>query len=872
MRKHAPGRPPVHRHALLLGLVLAAMAAAATLVLSPAPVAAQQAPCVATVNTRDTALYRTYGDAVRLRYTDDVTLNLFSNQPLGAVAVTIKAGPYSNTIHPLREERAANGTAWGGLVSLRDHARYGVGLYQVTMTSDSGCALTLWAEVAGKSAVSTWAGGGAGMVAVLGAVSQIFGLFQALRRSRGRWLAILGGLPLGLGACVLSQQAGLTPITLEWAGIWTAPPMLIGAIIQGGLGLLSGGNREDLDGARFDEAEYPDYDEPTTAPPAAPVPPAPLPPAPTPPARPPSVPAGSTPGGSTGQPSSAQPTQQQQQQQQQEYPAQQQHQSAPPPIPDDYETSAPPPADRPSSGSVTRSARPAADTAADPPRTAYALLDCPGAVVAGEEFELEFGISPVEVAGVAGPALVRPESSVGAYFLTVQIVAEDFDLRPDEHWRHELPVTPRAPYPVMSIHLTPKSQTEPVRSTAIQAIYSVSGQSMGFAVRPVAILANPGVIKPPEDEEKAGATIAIPTDEPAADLTVRIQLGHDEGALLWTFDTPHASIVVPDEPATTRIGNAPKDFARKLVDQMGTREGQPGVYLSLVGIGKTIADQMPPVFWDMLAAAGNVARAESRVPSLFLLSEEPHVPWELALMPTRLDPALPGFLGAQACMGRWALGKQRPKLPPPQHADAASIAVIAGEYNQPGWNRLLDAEQEAVDIAAEYGAVSVNAARLDVLRCLNGAPEAGVLHFAVHGIYDPNSVASGIALVDGHFLDEFEVRGSDLSHGPFVFLNACQVGSGQAILGDYGGMSHAFLYAGAGGVVAPLWSIKDNLARQVALRFYTQAFDGTAPAEVMRRERATFVESLDTEWANSMAYIWYGHPSFTLKRSQGDDV
>ena len=37
--------------------------------------------------------------------------------------------------------------------------------------------------------------------------------------------------------------------------------------------------------------------------------------------------------------------------------------------------------------------------------------------------KLSFGLSPVEVAGVAGPALVRPASSIGSYFLTVQIVA-----------------------------------------------------------------------------------------------------------------------------------------------------------------------------------------------------------------------------------------------------------------------------------------------------------------------------------------------------------------------------------------------------------------------------------------------------------------
>jgi CHAT domain-containing protein len=105
-----------------------------------------------------------------------------------------------------------------------------------------------------------------------------------------------------------------------------------------------------------------------------------------------------------------------------------------------------------------------------------------------------------------------------------------------------------------------------------------------------------------------------------------------------------------------------------------------------------------------------------------------------------------------------------------------------------------------------------------------------------------------------------------LAASPFVFLNACQVGSANRILGDYGGMADAFLYAGASGVIAPLWSIKDTVAREIALRFYVEAFAGTPPAEIMRRERASFhgVDAGDS--ATCLAYIWYGHPSLKLSK------
>jgi hypothetical protein len=277
---------------------------------------------------------------------------------------------------------------------------------------------------------------------------------------------------------------------------------------------------------------------------------------------------------------------------------------------------------------------------------------------------------------------------------------------------------------------------------------------------------------------------------------------------------------------------------------------------------------MPLAFWDVLAQAAGHASGESRTATVFILSEEPYVPWELAIVESRIhnDPAVPPFLGAQAAVGRWVLAQRRPTLPPPVAVNVNSMAVISGEYKRQGWSRLIEAEAEAAAIAQAYGATAVNADSNYVLQCLGGVPPAEALHFAVHGIYDPESVENGIVLTDGLTLDPLQVKGSILGSTPFVFLNACQVGSANRVLGDYGGMAEAFLYAGAAGVVAPLWSIDDVVAREIALRFYEQAFAGTPPAEVLRRERAAFNVARGADSATCLAYIWYGHPSLKLTR------
>ncbi len=190
---------------------------------------------------------------------------------------------------------------------------------------------------------------------------------------------------------------------------------------------------------------------------------------------------------------------------------------------------------------------------------------------------------------------------------------------------------------------------------------------------------------------------------------------------------------------------------------------------------------------------------------------------------------------------------------------------MSGVYQLPGWQRLLDAEAEAADLVTAHQATPIDATTADVLDLLRGKPMADVIHFAVHGAYDAEAAIDGLVLVDGSALDPLVVRGTQLHGHPFVFLNACQVGAGHQLLGDHAGLAAAFLFAGAAGVIAPLWSIDDKIARDVAARFYQRALAGEAPAEILRTERAAFVDSPDTISSTYLAYQFFGHPGLRLQ-------
>jgi CHAT domain-containing protein len=217
-------------------------------------------------------------------------------------------------------------------------------------------------------------------------------------------------------------------------------------------------------------------------------------------------------------------------------------------------------------------------------------------------------------------------------------------------------------------------------------------------------------------------------------------------------------------------------------------------------------------------------------------------------------------------VGRWLLSDEPPPPPsPPTDVTVEKIAVVSGVYEKvAGWQRLQEAEDEAAALRRRYGGADVEATTRAVLDCLKGAPPGDVVHFALHGKYDPNGVQHGLALVDGQMLDPAQVEAYSLASRPFVFLNACQVGAAEAILGDYAGMAASFLYAGASAVIAPLWSIDDKLAHSLAVDFYKEALtsDGR-PAEILARYRRA-IGGGDGVSGTYLAYQFFGHPRMRL--------
>ena len=782
------------------------------------PIAVQRADeCVLAVDGHDVREFADADQALRLNVDDIVQIDALSSVPTSTtrIAVDLPVGP-SIPVKTLRHQPSQRFTE---SLRIADISDVGVGWYQIEVSSGP-CHGSFWVRVYGRSPLTTVIGIGATLLLVAGAALLLLTLRRA-RRPRSVWWGVAAGLLVGVALCVLAQQFAIVAFT----------PVALALFVGGGA--IGGGGATAAAGAAgggVPTASAPGGAPPPPTPPVPPPPPsAQVPPPPSPPVAPPSPPSPSV-SPSVSPPSS---------------PAMR--------LPGQAGWShAEPPGHAEPSG---------AQPSPDPPRRAFARIECDDTLLAGTAFDLTVGLSATQVRGVVGPVLVRPPSSVGDYELTAHVVADGFDLAPGETWRKTMVVSVAEPYPFVVFHLVaPPASDNQVHE--INVLYSVDSQTMGLGIRPVRVLDSrtPGAALPPPLPGVAGS-LGVPVADEPPDLTVRILRGSEVGRLLWSFESPHAGFA---DVGTTSIGDGPDAFARTVISTIAAHEGHPTLALGLHGIGLTIAAKVPDEMWAALTMV--ITAIAPRRPTVLLLSEEAYVPWELATMPTPLDPAVIGFLGAQVTIGRWVLATDRPPLPPPRMVHVDGMVVISGRYEQPGWSRLEHAEAEAAALVERYHAIGVDATTDKVVGCLLGDPAAEVLHFSLHGKYDPGSAKQGLVLVDGDVIDPLVVKGGSLAHAPLVFLNACQVGTGQETLGDYAGLAESFLFAGASAVVAPLWSIDDAVASALAERFYSKAFAGESLAEIVRAERAAFGTGDDSNSSTLVAFQFFGHPSMRLER------
>lgn len=334
------------------------------------------------------------------------------------------------------------------------------------------------------------------------------------------------------------------------------------------------------------------------------------------------------------------------------------------------------------------------------------------------------------------------------------------------------------------------------------------------------------------------------------DVVVETALG-DGGPVedVWSLPMESAQFV-----ATAMAG-----FVADGVDPLSRRQ-------LLEGVGIDFFDAAPAAFkrlyWD-LVDAGTPPRTVS------IVSDERHIPWELMIPwrdgdDGREDRHKP--LGVACVIGRWHYGTAEDYRHPVPSIPLHDSLVLAPQYPRDRLAHTADERDFVLDIFPGHD-VPATYAELDEFYRTN---TASLLHFACHG---SDATLQAIELLDDQLLRAQQVHPGGLGEccrksRPLVFLNACEVGRPGVALVAVGGFPASFIRCRAGAIIAPLWSVDDEVAHEVAKRFYAAVRrDPRRPfADIVRELRARAYDADDGR-DSFAAYCFYGNPWAAARRS-----
>lgn len=165
------------------------------------------------------------------------------------------------------------------------------------------------------------------------------------------------------------------------------------------------------------------------------------------------------------------------------------------------------------------------------------------------------------------------------------------------------------------------------------------------------------------------------------------------------------------------------------------------------------------------------------------------------------------------------------------------------------------AATEARNIARIFGGDAITGSQATLAHWRSLDPERyRYLHFATHTLFnDEHPHRTALMMADGR-LDLDGVRRLRLS-SDLVTLSACETAFGQQLRGEgIIGFPHAFLAAGAHGVVMSLWRVNDQIAARYMEDFYRELRLGHSAADAMlairqRRIAGGGASAHPSEWA-----------------------
>lgn len=303
-----------------------------------------------------------------------------------------------------------------------------------------------------------------------------------------------------------------------------------------------------------------------------------------------------------------------------------------------------------------------------------------------------------------------------------------------------------------------------------------------------------------------------------------------------------------------------KDLLKALTEESDTSEER---FFALKRIGNEAWEAAPQIVKDVLWEM-----VDKKVPptTINIATVEPILPWEL-MIPRRFDGKQPeelGPLGVEFAIGRWTRADGQA---PSANLRVDRSFVIAPTYPEA---MRLDFKTELNLVKSKLHGVHVDPATAKDLDQRFDKDQASLLHFVCHGTAGKRN-DDAIALDGGKLMGAGEMESRNgfkalcRAKHPLVFLNSCSTGQMVPSLAGGAGFPKSFGNIGANAIIAPLWSVADKLASEIAVELYEEALKPDAkslPAILQDIRRRGYEEEDADTYA---AYCFFGDPYARLE-------
>jgi hypothetical protein len=470
----------------------------------------------------------------------------------------------------------------------------------------------------------------------------------------------------------------------------------------------------------------------------------------------------------------------------------------------------------------------------------YSDVSFPQKVRAGKATVLRvaIGLRPPHDHDVPLDVVVPPLSTPVA--VTVSVAAENFTLHGEPE--AEITVPPEGGSLPAVFRLT-GDRPGPGR---VMVDFFQEGRPLGSVdLRPEVVDGEPGAVA---DAAGFGAVGLRAGGGPGPDVTLVVhEYGHSPGRLHFTLVSRHPRLRYLPLVTYGDLGwvDLKEDVA------VWTERQLASLNPSATGAGtQTLADVGHRLYEEVLPGPLQAlcwTLAGRGVRSVLVLSDEPHVPWEL-VKPRRPDPDTgefdeEPFWGESFALTRWVRGPALAGQWAVRQVCATAAVEVEQAEGQGPTQETADAEMQVLcSLKAAGRSVRVLQPRLDEVRQAFLKGDFDLFHLAGHGVFGGRRAgdASAVWLQGGRFqaADLVPRMAEALRRAaPLVFFNACETARLGYSLTQLGSWAGRLLRLGCGGFVGTLWVVTDNGALTFAEAFYRLLFQGTPVGEAVRLAR-----------------------------------